>query len=167
MTVTILLTGLSGAGKSTVAEILFQQLQDRGLSVELLNNPLLKPIFFTGYSREEIIEYTKQTASLCKLLTQNGVICIWEVMAHYREGREFARVEIEHFIEVFVDCPLSVCQTRDVKGFYKRFAAQGIQDFTSYEVPLHPELVIRTDREEATESAQHIIELLQTLGYID
>ena len=170
---TIWFTGLSGAGKSTLAEILEQRLRASGQNVEVLDGDVVRTHLSRGlgFSREDRDINIKRIAFVCKLLTRNGVICISAAISPYREAREWARNEIGNFMEVYVKCPLDVCQERDVKGLYKLVAEGKLKGFTGvddpYEEPLQPELMVETDKETIEESIARIFTKLVELGYLE
>ena len=170
---TIWFTGLSGSGKSTLAHLLEQRLKQHDVKVEILDGDVVRTHLSKGlgFSREDRDTNIKRIAFVCSLLTRNGVICISAAISPYREARAWARAEIGNFVEVYVKCPLEVCQQRDVKGLYKLVAEGKMKNFTGvddpYEEPERPELVIETDKESPEESAERIIALLVEQGYLD
>ncbi len=170
---TIWFTGLSGAGKSTLAHLLEQRLKQHDVKVEVLDGDVVRTHLSKGlgFSREDRDTNIKRIAFVCSLLTRNGVICISAAISPYREAREWARHEIGNFVEVYVKCPLEVCQERDVKGLYKLVAEGKMKNFTGvddpYEEPEQPELVIETDKETPEESAERILAFLVEQEYID
>lgn len=170
---TIWFTGLSGAGKSTLSEVIEQRLKERGQKVEVLDGDVVRTHLSKGlgFSREDRDTNIKRIAFVCSLLSRNGVICISAAISPYREARAWARKEIGNFVEIYVKCPLEVCQERDVKGLYKQVAEGKIKGFTGiddpYEEPEHPELVIETNKESIEESVQRIFAKLEELGYLD
>src|SRR2546427_13070291 len=170
---TIWFTGLSGAGKSTLSEAIEERLKARGRSVEILDGDLVRTHLSKGlgFSREDRDTNIKRIAFVCSLLTRNGVICISAAIAPYREARQWARQEIGNFVEVYVKCPLEVCRERDVKGLYKLVDEGKIKNFTGvddpYEEPVHPELIVETDKETVEESVTRIFARLAELGYLE
>ena len=124
-----------------------------------------------GFSREDRDTNIKRIAFVCGLLTRNGVACISAAISPYREAREWAREQIGNFVEIYVNCPIEVCRQRDVKGLYKLVDEGKIKGFTGvddpYEEPLHPELIIETDKETIEESVARIFAKLEELGYLD
>ena len=170
---TIWFTGLSGAGKSTLSEIIEQRLKERGRNVEVLDGDIVRTHLSKGlgFSREDRDTNIKRIAFVCSLLTRNGVICISAAIAPYREARDWAREEIGNFVEVYVKCPIEVCRQRDVKGLYKLVDEGKIKGFTGvddpYEEPVHPELVIETNKETIEESVSRIFAKLEDLGYLE
>ncbi len=169
---TIWLTGLSGAGKSTIAQLLEKRLKEYGMKVEVLDGDVVRTHLSKGlgFSREDRDTNIKRIAFVCSLLTRNGVISISAAISPYREVREWARREIGNFIEVYVDCPIEVCRQRDVKGLYKLADEGKIKNFTGvddpYEKPEHAELVVETDRETVEESVARIVAKLVEFGYL-
>ena len=170
---TLWFTGLSGAGKSTLSEAIEQRIKQHGRTVEILDGDIVRTHLSKGlgFSREDRDTNIKRIAFVCSLLTRNGVICISAAIAPYREAREWARQQIENFVEVYVKCPIDVCRQRDVKGLYKLVDEGKIKNFTGvddpYEEPEQPELVIETDKESLDESIQRILSKLVELNYLD
>src|SRR5436853_3546792 len=170
---TIWFTGLSGSGKSTLSEVIEQRLKARGRNVEVLDGDIVRTHLSKGlgFSREDRDTNIKRIGFVCGLLTRNGVVCISAAIAPYYEARDWARKEIGNFVEVYVKCPLEVCRQRDVKGLYKLVDEGKIKNFTGvddpYEEPVHPELVIETDKETIEESVARIFAKLTELGYLE
>src|SRR5581483_4248557 len=154
-------------------EAIEQRLRSAGRKVEVLDGDVVRTHLSKGlgFSREDRDTNIKRIAFVCGLLTRNGVICISAAIAPYREARAWAREQIGNFVEVYVKCPLEVCQQRDVKGLYKQVAEGKIKGFTGiddpYEEPENPELVIETDKETIEESVQRIFAKLEELGYLE
>ncbi len=170
---TIWFTGLSGAGKSTLAQAMEKRLRDLGHNVEVLDGDVVRTNLNKGlgFSREDRDTNIKRIAFVCKLLTRNGVVCISAAIAPYSEARAWARREIGNFVEVYVKCPIEVCQQRDVKGLYKLADEGVIKNFTGvsdpYEVPEYPELILETNKETIEESIACIFRKLTELGYLE
>ena len=169
---TVWFTGLSGSGKTTLANLLEPRLKQRGFRVQHIDGDIIRQDLTAdlGFSREDRDKNISRAAFVAGLLTRNGVVVLASFISPYREARAKAREKIGAFVEVFVDCPLDVCVQRDVKGLYARARAGKITNFTGvsdpYEVPEHPEIVIRTDLERPAESVDHIIGALEDLGYL-
>jgi len=169
---TLWFTGLSGAGKTTIAEIVEKELRERGRRVEVLDGDIVRTNLSKGlgFSREDRITNVLRIGFVANLLTRNGVAVIVSAISPYKEARDQVRRRIIDFIEVYVDAPLEVCAERDVKGLYKKAFEGEIQNFTGvsdpYEPPVAPELHIRTDQETPQESARRVIERLEYLGYL-
>jgi adenylylsulfate kinase len=170
---TIWFTGLSGAGKSTLSEIVETRLKAHGRNVEILDGDIVRTHLSKGlgFSREDRDTNIKRIAFVCSLLARNGVISISAAISPYREAREWARKEIENFVEIYVKCPIEVCRERDVKGLYRLVDEGKIKNFTGvddpYEEPEHPELLIETDKESIEESVTRIFAKLVELGYLE
>ncbi len=170
---TIWFTGLSGSGKSTLSEVIEQHMKALGRNIEVLDGDIVRTHLSKGlgFSREDRDTNIKRIGFVCNLLTRNGVICISAAIAPYREARDWARKEIGNFVEVYVRCPIEVCRQRDVKGLYKLVDEGKIKNFTGvddpYEEPLHPELIVETDKETVDESVARIFAKLTQLGYLE
>ena len=160
-------TGLSGAGKSTLSQALREVLVSKGRNVEILDGDEVRENLSKGlgFSREDRDTNIRRIGYVCHLLSRNGVISISAAISPYRSVRDENRKRIGNFIEVFVKCPLDVLIERDVKGLYKKALAGEIKNFTGvsdpYEDPLHPEIVVATDKESIEESVQKIIAYLE------
>src|SRR5258706_10488845 len=150
---TIWLTGLSGAGKSTIAQLLEKRLKEYGMEVEVLDGDVVGTHLSKGlgFSREDRDINIKRIVFVCGLLTRNDVICISAAISPYRETRQWARDHIGDFVEIYIKCPIEVCRQRDVKGLYKLVDEGKIKGFTGvddpYEEPDNPELIVETDKE--------------------
>jgi adenylylsulfate kinase len=142
-------TGLSGSGKSTIAERVHQQLVQRGTEVEYIDGDALREVFpTTGFTREEREEHLRRTGYMASRLAAHGVTVIASFVSPYRESREFIRRLCPGFVEIYVATPLDECERRDVKGLYARARRGDIRNFTGiddpYEAPEHPELTLDT-----------------------
>jgi len=171
--VVIWLTGLSGAGKTTIARALQPVLASRGLGVELLDGDVVRKELSPdlAFSKADREAHARRVVYLCKLLSRNGVVSIVSLISPYREFRAFARDQIgDAFFEVFVKASLDACIKRDPKGLYKKALAGEIKDMTGlqdpYEEPINPELVVTTENETVEESVQKIVTRLGDLGYL-
>lgn len=166
------LTGLSGAGKSTIAQLIGEELRGRGHKVELLDGDDVRTHLSKGlgFSREDRDTNVKRIAYVAQLLARNGVIAITAAISPYREAREWARRTSERFVEVYVKCPLSVCAERDVKGLYEKAFNGTLANFTGvsdpYEEPDHPDIVTDTSQQTVRESVDHILQQLERGGYL-
>ncbi len=172
--VTIWFTGLSGSGKSTVAREVERILYDRGYMAYVLDGDnirhgLNKNLGFSPEDREENI---RRIGEVAHLFTDAGVIALTAFISPYISDRNKARA-IAHegeFIEVYVDCPLEVCEQRDTKGLFKKARAGLIKEFTGisapYEAPDHPEIVVNTAKQSIQQSAQVVIDYLEEQGSI-
>lgn len=164
------LTGLSGAGKTTIASLLTQQLREQGKAVEWLDGDELRQRVGQGlgFSREDRFENIRRAVYIAGLLSRQGVITIVSVISPYREMREYARQELPRFSEIYVECPLEVCEGRDVKGLYAKARRGDIPSFTGisdpYEVPTHPELTLHTADQSPKQSVAEIMKWLTMFG---
>ena len=165
-------TGLSGAGKSTIAEKLAPVLRQRGCKVEMLDGDVVRTHLSKGlgFSKEDRDTNIRRIGFVAHLLSRNGVAVICSAISPYREIRDENRAMIGDFVEVFVKCPIDVLAERDVKGLYKKALAGEIKNFTGvsdpYEDPLNAEVVVETDKETVDGSAAKIIAKLEALGYL-
>ncbi len=169
---TLWFTGLSGAGKTTIAEIVEKELRERGRRVEVLDGDIVRTNLSKGltFSREDRNTNVLRIGFVANLLTRNGVGVIVSAISPFKEVRDQVRRRIIDFVEVFVDAPLEVCAERDVKGLYQKAFAGEIPQFTGvsdpYEPPAAPDLTLKTDEEEPQESARRVIEKLEFFGYL-
>jgi len=170
--VTLWFTGLPCSGKSTISEIIRDELKKRGHRVELLDGDEVRTHLTKGlgFSKEGRDENIRRIGYVCHLLTRNGVIAIAAAISPYRAIRDEVRKMVGSFVEIYADCPLEVCIRRDVKGMYKKALAGEMKEFTGisdpYEAPLHPEVVLHTDQETAEASAARLLGRLQEMGYL-
>jgi adenylylsulfate kinase len=169
---TLWFTGLSGAGKSTLANLAAEELRRRGHRVEVLDGDEVRTNLSKGlgFSKEDRDTNIRRIGYVCRLLARNGVIAISAAISPYRAIRDEIRAQHERFFEVFVKCPLETLVERDVKGLYKKALKGEIPNFTGvsdpYEEPLHPEIVIETNRETVQDSLGRLLNQLETLNYI-
>jgi adenylyl-sulfate kinase len=171
---TLWFTGLSGAGKSTIADALAPKLREKGLKVERLDGDIVrksltKDLGFTMEDRKKNIE---RVTFVAKLLTRNGVAVLASFISPSIEVRNQSREEIGNFIEVFVKASLDECIDRDVKGLYKQALAGKIENFTGihdtapYEPPENPEIVLDTEKHTVDECVDQVIDNLIEMGYL-
>lgn len=170
---TLWFTGLSGAGKTTVAEIVEHELRERIGSVEVLDGDIVRTNLSKGlgFSREDRDTNVLRIGFVANLLTRNGVGVIVSAISPFKKVRDQVRREVgDGFIEIFVDAPVEVCAERDVKGLYKKAYSGEIPQFTGvsdpYEPPAAPELTLRMNEEEPADSAKKVIAKLEELGYL-
>lgn len=165
-------TGLSGAGKTTLANIVQEQLLARGYKVETLDGDIVRTHLSKGlgFSRADRDTNILRIGFVANLLTRNEVVVLVSAISPYRATRDQVRADIGSFVEVFVKCPLEICIERDTKGLYKKALAGEIAQFTGvsdvYEHPLNPEIVVETANETPSESALKIMARLEELGYL-
>lgn len=164
---TLWLTGLSGAGKTTVAVALENILHQRGLLIERLDGDTVREGLTRdlGFSKEDRDKNIERVSFVAKLLSRNRVGVVASFISPYREARDKVRAQTTNFIEVFVDAPLMVCASRDVKGLYAKALAGELKGFTGvddpYEAPENPEITLHTDQETVEQSAAKIIAYLE------
>jgi adenylylsulfate kinase len=169
---TVWLTGLSGAGKTTIARRLGQELQRRGRAVEILDGDVVRTHLSQGlgFSRQDRDTNIQRIAFVCSLLGRHGVAVISAAISPYAEARRQAREQIGNFVEVYVSCPLEALIQRDVKGLYARALRGEIEHFTGisdpYEPPTNPEVMVSTAQESVDESVARILKALEERGYI-
>ncbi|MHB8629229.1 MAG: adenylyl-sulfate kinase [Aggregatilineales bacterium] len=169
---TIWLTGLSGAGKTTIALALEQELRTRGLRIERLDGDVVRESLTRdlGFSHEDRDKNVERVGFVAKLLARHGVGVIAAFISPYREARNKLRSEIVNFIEVYVSASLETCIARDVKGLYLKALAGKIPQFTGvsdpYEAPEAPELIIQTDQESVEESVAQVVRYLEARNLI-
>ena len=159
-------TGLSGSGKSTLAVALEKSLFDLGFKTYLLDGDnirmgLNKDLTFDDAGREENI---RRIAEVCRLMLDAGLIVVTAFISPFRSDRHRARTLAgeDRFLEVFTDCPLEICEQRDVKGLYKKARQGQIKNFTGisspYEQPQNPDLTIKTNRMGLNDSLDLLLE---------
>jgi adenylylsulfate kinase len=161
-------TGLSGSGKSTLANNVDFLLHSRGVKTYLLDgdnirNGLNKNLGFTEDDRKENL---RRIGEVAKLMVDAGLVVLSSFISPYEKDRQQIKEIIgeDRFVEIFVDCPLEVCEQRDVKGLYNKARKGEIKNFTGidspYEVPLQPDLVVKTDVESLEDSTEKILQLI-------
>lgn len=163
----VLLTGLSGAGKSTIAQAVNAGLRGRDIRVQILDADDVRRKLNRdlGFSREDRNENVRRLGYIANLLAAHGVVVLVAVIAPYREARDLIRSEAGgRFLEVFVAAPLEVCERRDPKGLYKKARRGELRGFTGidapYEEPSAPEVRCNTHLETIQESAGKVIAAL-------
>lgn len=165
-------TGLSGAGKTTIARALEQNLRNRGLKVERLDGDIVRQSLTRdlGFTKEDRDKNIERVTFVAKLLSRNGVAVLASFISPYRAVRQKIREETTNFIEVYVDVPLEQAIKRDVKGLYQKAINGEIENFTGisdpYEKPMNPEIRVPTHLESEAESVQRILAYLEKRGYI-
>ena len=168
-------TGLSGSGKSTIADRLEQKLFKRGKRTYLLDGDnvrhgLNKDL---GFTDEDRVENVRRVAEVGKLMVDAGLIVLASFISPFRSERDMARglLDDNEFVEIFVDTPLEICESRDPKGLYKKARSGELKNFTgidsAYEAPEAPELVLKSGETDADQLADDIIAYLERNGYLD
>jgi adenylylsulfate kinase len=172
---TLWFTGLSGAGKTTIAHLVGPALEERGKIVEYLDGDVVRTHLSKGlgFSREDRDTNIERIGWVASRLTRHGAAVIAAAISPYEETRRHARGMVEQFgpfVEVFVHASVDECARRDVKGLYAKAFAGEIKGFTGvddpYEAPEHAEIVINTEEHEAEESAAIVLARLEELGLI-
>ncbi|SFS60834.1 adenylyl-sulfate kinase [Marininema halotolerans] len=170
--ITLWFTGLSGAGKTTIALHLEERLQQMGIRVKRLDGDEVRARLAPdlGFTKKDRYTHIERVAYVADLLTRYGVIVLASFISPYREMRQLCREQISSFAEVYVNCPLEECIHRDVKGLYARALKGEIPHFTGisdpYEPPVTPELTLDSKRETPEESANRVMDFLRKEGYI-
>jgi adenylylsulfate kinase len=167
-------TGLSGSGKSTIANALEQKLFELGHHTYLLDGDnvrhgLNKDL---GFSDADRVENIRRIGEVAKLFVDAGLIVMTAFISPFRSDRELVRklVPEGEFLEIFVDTPLEVCEQRDPKGLYKKARAGQIKNFTGldspYEAPLAADLTLETDKDDVAACVTKTLTFLQSAGYV-
>ncbi len=171
---TVWFTGLSGSGKSTIAEMLYHEFQARDLKTEILDGDEVRKNLSKGlgFSKEDRDTNIMRIGFVADLLTRNGVATICCPISPYKETRDACRAQIGEFVEVYVHATVAeIAANRDPKGLYKKALAGEITGFTGvddpYEVPENPELVVDTEAQTPEESLQAVLTRLKELGRIE
>lgn len=167
-------TGLSGSGKSTLSHAVEEELHRLGCRTFVFDGDNVRHGLCSdlGFSIADRKENIRRIGEMAKLFIEAGVIALTAFISPLREDRERVRSLVPHgdFLEVYCRCPLEVCETRDVKGLYKRARAGEIKEFTGitspYEEPDDPELVVDTDRLSLDESVARVLDLLRQRGIV-
>jgi len=160
---TVWLTGLSSAGKTTLGRAVYEELAQRGYRVEMLDGDEIRRSLGKdlGFSKADRDENIRRIAFVAKLLSKHGVIVIVSAISPYRAIREEVRASIGAFVEVYVNAPLEVCEKRDVKGLYHKVRAGEIKGFTGvddpYEAPVAPEIECKTSIDTIEDCVQKIL----------
>lgn len=169
---TLWFTGMSGAGKSTISEVIYDRLKSGGAKVEMLDGDVVRTHLSKGlgFSKEDRDTNVRRIGFVCELLSRNGVIAMVAAISPYRDVRDEVRSRIDKFVEVHVTCPIEVLAERDVKGLYKKALAGEIGSFTGvsdpYEPPLSPEVLVDSSKETVEESVEKVWAKLRELELI-
>jgi adenylylsulfate kinase len=151
------LTGLSGSGKTALANLLHKYLSDKSLSVDRLDGDMLRSLFpNTGFSKEERDRHVRRAGELAAKFEKDGTIVIASLISPYRDSRLYVRSICSQFVEIYVKASLETCEARDPKKLYKKARNGEIKDFTGiddpYEEPEQPESIIDTDHQTLEQS---------------
>lgn len=170
MSFTIWFTGLSGAGKTTLSQLVFEAIRERGLKAELLDGDMIRQHLSNdlGFDRKSRDVNVRRLGFVSRMLNKHDVVSIVAAIAPYAAARAENRLEIPVYIEIFCDCSLEVLVERDPKGLYARAKRGEIANFTgisdAYETPESPDIHLHTDRNSIVESFQMVLEALQKRG---
>jgi sulfate adenylyltransferase/3'-phosphoadenosine 5'-phosphosulfate synthase len=165
-------TGLSGAGKSTIANALQAELARRGRQAELLDGDEVRTHLSKGlgFSKEDRDTNIRRIGYVARLVARSGGVAITAAISPYRDVRDEIRAQTPGFVEVFVRCPLDTLVERDVKGLYRKAIAGEIANFTGvsdpYEEPLNPEVVCDSSKETVEQSLAKVVDKLERLGHL-
>jgi adenylylsulfate kinase len=171
---TVWLTGLSGSGKSTIAVDLEKRLWERGIRAYILDGDNVRHGLNKnlGFSPDDRTENIRRIGEVAKLFTDAGMVALTAFISPYRADRDQVRALMGEgdFVEVHVDCPVEVCEQRDVKGLYTKARAGEIKEFTGisapYEAPTKAELTINTAGQSVEDSAKQIMAYLEGKGLV-
>jgi len=167
-------TGLPSSGKSTIAGEVEYELHRRGVRTYLLDGDNIRHGLNSdlGFSPEDREENIRRIGEVAKLFVDSGTVVLVAFISPYRKDRERARnlVEEGEFVEIYVKCPVEVCEKRDPKGMYRKAREGKVQEFTGvsapYEEPLNPEIVLETDKLSIEECVEKVIRYLEGRGII-
>jgi len=172
---TLWFTGLSGAGKSTIAELVGRRLEEAGREVDYLDGDVVRTHLSKGlgFSKEDRDTNIERIGWVASRLTRHGAAVLVSAISPYEETRRKARELVEEFgpfVEVYVEASVEECARRDVKGLYERAFAGEIKEFTGvsdpYEAPASPELVLHTEEQTPEQSAQLVLDKLEEKGLL-
>jgi adenylyl-sulfate kinase len=168
---TVWLTGLSGAGKTTISRLLARELETRGYRVDELDGDEIRKVLSKGlgFSREHRDANVARIAFVASLLVRHGAAVISGAISPYAQARDDARTRIGDFLEVYVRCSLPELVRRDPKGLYMRAMSGELKHFTGvsdpYEEPQNPEVIVDTEFETVEESVAKILAAIEARGY--
>ena len=159
------ITGLSGSGKTVIAQEITKRLRDQNLRADHLDGDEVRHLFpTTGFSREEVNRHIKRVGHLASELEKNGVFVVASFLSPYEESRRFVRDVCENYIEVYVATPIDVCRERDPKDLYRKADRGELKDLSGvdlpYEAPADAEIVVDTSRMSVSEASDQIMSRL-------
>ncbi len=170
---TIWFTGLSGAGKTTIADAIEPLLRQRGITkIEKLDGDVVRTHLSKGlgFSKEDRDTNIRRIGWVAEVLTRNGVCVLASAISPYRDIRDEVRGNVGNFVEVFVKCSIPELTRRDVKGLYEKAIKGEIKNFTGvsdpYEEPLHPEVTVDSETEDLPESVGKVLAKLEEMGLV-
>ncbi|MGB7338679.1 MAG: adenylyl-sulfate kinase [Phototrophicaceae bacterium] len=165
-------TGLSGAGKTTIAQALLPKLQEKGMKIERLDGDVVRESLTKdlGFSKEDRDKNIERVTFVAKLLSRNNVGVLASFISPYAATRQYVSDQTTNFLEVYVSTPLEVCEDRDVKGMYAKARTGEIKNFTGisdpYEVPVNPDIEVPTHEQTLEESVDFLVAELEKRGYL-
>jgi len=165
-------TGLPASGKTTLGKAMLSILRLNNIQVELLDGDEVRQgiSFDLGFSKEDREKHAKRVVYISKLLERNGVFVIVTLISPYKETREYARKNLQNFVEIHVKAPVEVCIKRDPKGLYKKALRGEIHNFTGiddpYEEPENPELIIETSKYNIDQCVGQILHYIKIREFI-
>ena len=167
-------TGLSGAGKTTLCNELASNLRHGGVPVHILDGDEVRRSLNAdlGFTPEDRLENVRRLAHVARMLSGHGICVLVAVISPTEAARRLVRSLLPDLAEIFVDAPLSVCETRDPKGLYKKARAGLLRGFTGvdapFEVPAHPDVICHTDTESVRTSVEKVLRYLSAeVGLVD
>jgi adenylylsulfate kinase len=169
--VAVWLTGLSGAGKTTISIPLCKKLEAMGYRVQRMDGDVVRQKLTRdlGFSKEDRDKNIERVTFVAERLVKHGVITVCAFISPYCAERQYARSEIGRFVEIFVKCPIEVCEERDVKGLYAKARAGEIKNFTGiddpYEEPENAEIMIDSSTEDPEVLVEQILKKIHAMGY--
>lgn len=161
-------TGLSGSGKTTIAEKLSLHFKNENILHEVLDGDAYRAVFSPkdGYSKEERDQFRLKIIFIAEMLMRNNIVCLIPLLSSTKKIRDDARKKLQNFVEVYVKCPLEVCAQRDPKGHYKKIKEGKLKNFVGvdidYEEPINPEIVIESNNISVDEAVKKIIDYIIT-----
>ncbi len=170
---TVWFTGLSGAGKTTIADAIEPLLRERGITkLEKLDGDVVRTHLSKGlgFSKEDRDTNIRRIGWVAEVLTRNGVCVLASAISPYREIRDEVRKGVGNFVEVYVSCSIPELTRRDVKGLYEKAIKGEIKNFTGvsdpYEAPEHPDVTVDSEKEDLAESVAKVLAKLEAMGYV-
>jgi adenylylsulfate kinase len=159
-------TGLPASGKTTTAEAVLKELKKYNLKIEKLDGDIVRSNLTKdlSFSKKDRDENLRRIGFIANLLSRNNIAVVASFISPYKKQREYLRENVNNFIEIFVDSPLSVCEKRDPKGMYKKARSGKIKNFTGvddpYEIPESPDIHLNTSEGEIKDNVKKVMDYL-------